>query len=140
MSPATCKQHRQNCLAESPVPPAVSRCVAWPRWWSARSHLHVLWALSRPPRHAVYHVQFHRLNETCNWEHTLLYFDGSHRVHTHDWQGGNSRWRDSHASMVYPLAANKQFYARAWNGCWSNWNTSAHYTQFFAMYVGAIPA
>ena len=87
-----------------------------------------------------YHTQFHRLNQTCNWAHTLLYFDGQHRLHTHDWQGGNSHWRDSHAAMVYPLAANKQFYAKAWNGCWSNWNTAWYHTHFFAMYVGAIPA
>ena len=64
------------------------------------------------------------MNQTCNWEHTLLYFNGSHRMHTHDWQGGNSRWRDSTAQLIYPLAANQQFWARAWNGCWSNWTTS----------------
>ena len=86
-----------------------------------------------PPLPADYHVQFHRMNQTCNWAYTLLYFDGTHRVHTHDWQGGNSRWRESHASLVYPLAANKQFWARAWNSCWSNWNPTYYHTQFFAM-------
>ena len=87
-----------------------------------------------------YHTQFHRLNQTCNWAHTLLYFDGQPRLHTHDYQQGDSNWPDSHAAMVYPLAANKQFYAKAWNGCWSNWNTAWYHTHFFAMYVGAIPA
>ena len=42
--------------------------------------------------------------------------------------------------MVYPLAANKQFWARAYNSCWSNWNTAWYHTSFFAVYVGAIPA
>jgi len=87
-----------------------------------------------------YHTQFHRRNQTCNWAYTLLYYDGQHRIHTSDWQGGNSRWRDSENSMVYPLAANKQFYAKTWNGCWSNWHTAWYHTHFFAMYVGAIPA
>ena len=58
---------------------------------------------------------------------------GNHRVHTNSWQDGNSHWHDSHASLVYPLAASKQFYARCWNSCWSNWNTGAYHSQFFAM-------
>ena len=89
-----------------------------------------------------YHLQFHKLTQTCNWSHTLLYYDGQHRSHNNDWQwgAGNSQWRDSHAAMVYPLAANKQFWARAWNGCWSNWHTAAYHTHFYALYVGAIPA
>ena len=62
--------------------------------------------------------------QTCNWAYTLLYYNGSHRIHSHDWQGGNSRWRDDKVSMTYPLGANQQFWARVWNGCWSNWNTS----------------
>ena len=87
-----------------------------------------------------YHTQFHRLNQTCNWAHTLLYFDGQHRLHTHDYQQGDSNWPDSHAAMVYPLAANKQFYARAYSNCWSTWSTGVIHTHFFAVYVGALPA
>ena len=69
-------------------------------------------------------MHFHRMAQTCNWAYTLLYYNGSHRIHSHDWQGGNSRWRDDKVSMTYPLGANQQFWARVWNGCWSNWNTS----------------
>ena len=68
---------------------------------------------------------FHRMLQTCNWEYTLLYFDGNHRLHTNSFQGHNSNWRDATATLVYPLAANKQFYARCYSNCWSNWNTGA---------------
>ena len=84
-------------------------------------------------------MYFTRMVQSCNWEHTLLYFDGNHRVHTHGWQGTSS-WKHHHANLVYPLAANKQFYAKAWSGCWTNWHTGAQYSNFFAQYVGAIPA
>ena len=87
-----------------------------------------------------YMMHYHRMLQTCNWEHTLLYFNGHHRIHTHDWQGGNSHWRDASATMTYPLAANQQFWVRVWNGCWSNWNTSTAHTRFHTMYKGAIPA
>ena len=45
--------------------------------------------------------------QTCNWAHTLLMFRTSHRIHTYDWQGGNSRRRDDSATITYPLAANQ---------------------------------
>ena len=71
-----------------------------------------------------YYMHYHRMLQSCNWEHTLLYYHSSHRIHTHDWTGGNSHWRDASATMTYPLAANQQFWVRVWNGCWTNWNTS----------------
>ena len=77
--------------------------------------------------------------QTCNWEHTLLYFDGNHRVHTHEWKG-TTNWEHKYANMIYPLAANKQFYARAYSSCWSTWHPAAQYTHFHAQYAGAIPA
>ena len=77
--------------------------------------------------------------QACNWEHTLIYFDGNHRVHTHGWHD-SSQWHHHYAQMIYPLAANKQFWARAWNGCWSVWNTTPYHSHFFAQYAGAIPA
>ena len=80
-----------------------------------------------------------RLISSCNWEHTLLYFDGNHRVHTHGWHD-SSNWHQHFAHLVYPLAANKQLWARAWNGCWQVWNTTPTHSHFYAMYVGAIPA
>ena len=88
---------------------------------------------------ADYQVYFNRMIQSCNWEHTLLYFDGNHRVHTHGWYD-STQWHHHYAHLVYPLAANKQFYARAWNGCWNVWHTAGYYSHFYAMYVGAIPA
>ena len=70
-----------------------------------------------------FYMHFHRMLQTCNWAQSLLYFNGSHRIHSHDWQGGNSRWRDDQVTMTYPLGVNQQFWARVWNGCWTNWNT-----------------
>ena len=68
-------------------------------------------------------MHFHRMLQTCNWAHTLLYFNGEARIYTHDWQGGDSHWRDDRATLTYPLGANQQFWARVWNGCWTNWHT-----------------
>ena len=66
------------------------------------------------------------MQNSCNWEHTLLYFNGNHRIHTHDWQwsGHHGNYGDISATMTYALGANQQFWARVWNGCWSNWHTS----------------
>ena len=68
-------------------------------------------------------MHFHRMMQTCNWAYTLLMFNGGHPIHSHNWQGGNSHWRDDKVTMTYPLAANQQFWARTWNGCWSSWYT-----------------
>ena len=57
---------------------------------------------------ADYQVYFNRLISACNWEHTLLYFDGNHRVHTHGWHD-SSHWHHHYAQMIYPITANKQF-------------------------------
>ena len=97
--------------------------------------------LSPPPLRSIadYHVYFMRMTQSCNWEYTLLNFDGNNRVHTNNYQG-TSNWQHKYAQLIYPLAANKQFWARAWNACWEVWHTSAVYTHFYAMYVGAIPA
>ena len=84
-------------------------------------------------------MYFTRMVQSCSWEHTLLYFDGNHRVHTHGWNHHHN-WNHANVQMIYPLAANKQFWARAWNGCWSVWNSAPYYTHFFAQYAGAIPA
>ena len=40
---------------------------------------------------ADYQVYFNRMIQSCNWEHTLLYFDGNHRVHTHGWHD-STQW------------------------------------------------
>ena len=85
-------------------------------------------------------MQFYRLFQSCNWEHTLLYFDGNHRRHTHTWTGGNSQWRDQDVYLTWPMAANKQSWARAWTCNWTLWNTSPHYSRFTMMYVGVLPA
>ena len=85
-------------------------------------------------------MQFYRLFQSCNWEHTLLYFDGNHRRHTHTWTGGNSRWRDQDAYLTWPMAANKQSWARAWTCGWTIWNTSDHYSRFIMTYEGPLPA
>ena len=85
-------------------------------------------------------MQFYRMYQSCNWEHTLLYFDGNHRRHTHMWSGGNSHWRDAEVMLTYPLAANKQFYARAWNCGWTVWNTTPYHSRFMAKYEGKLPA
>ena len=73
-----------------------------------------------------FRMQFYRMFQSCNWEHTLLYFDGNHRRHTHTWTGGNSQWRDQDVYLTWPMAANKQSWARAWTCGWTIWNTSDH--------------
>ena len=45
-------------------------------------------------------AHFHRMLQTCNWAHTLLMFNGGHPIHSHNWQGGNSHWRDDKVTMT----------------------------------------
>merc|ERR1719326_179413 len=87
-----------------------------------------------------YTSYFYRQLQTCNWEHSLLYFDGNHRRHSHDFQGWNSHWRDATVMITWPLAANKQFWTRTWNSCWSTWATASYASRYHGSYAGKIPA
>ena len=84
----------------------------------------------RTVRPGYFTVQFFRLFQSCNWEHTLLYFAGTQRRHSHTWTGGNSQWRDQEVEMTWGMGANQEFWARAWTCNWSIWNTDRSYSNF----------
>jgi len=86
-------------------------------------------ARMRTVRAGYFTVNFFRLFQSCNWEHTLLYFGGQKR-HSHTWTGGNSQWRDQEVELTIALGANREFWARAWTCNWSIWNTDRSYSKF----------